>query len=472
MPEDSSAPAVGAPAQPAPAAAPSVPSAPAPAAASARRLAHVGARTWWVVVLVGFAGQLAWTVENMYLNVFVYDTISSDPAVIAILVAASAVAATLATMVVGAWSDRARSRRPFIAVGYILWGATTATFGFVQPESGAVAAQVVGTAVIAIVVLDCVMSFFGSGANDAAFNAWVTEATTKGNRGRVDGVLAVLPLMSMLLVFGALDGLTQAGQWKLFFGIIGAVTALVGVLAWFLVRDARDIRPTPDGYFGALVHGLRPSTVSANANLYILLVAWAIIGTSSQVFIPYLIIYIQRYLRIDGYAIILGSVLTLAAVISVIGGRVIDRIGKLRAILPAVGLMVVGLTAMFFVRDMLGTIVAGTIMMGGFMLSTASISASVRDQTPLDRVGMVQGLRMIFVVLIPMVIGPFLGAWVIVGANETYEDLGVIKQVPTPWIFLAAAVVALLVVVPVMLLRRRTGRTTDAATPAATEVQA
>lgn len=418
------------------------------------RLTPVAARTWWIVALVGFVGQLAWTVENMYLNLFVYDTITTDPTVIAILVAASAVAATLATMVVGAWSDKTRTRRPFIAIGYILWGLTTATFGFVQPESGAAAAQVVGTAVVAIILLDCVMSFFGSGANDAAFNAWVTDSTHPSNRGRVDGALAVMPLLSMLLVFGALDGLTQAGEWKLFFGIVGGATVVIGVVAWFLVRDAPDIETTSDGYFAALVHGLRPSTVRANPRLYTLLVGWAIVGTSSQVFIPYLIIYIQRFLRIDGYAIILASVLVLAAVISVLGGRVIDRVGKLRAVIPAVAFMIVGLIGMFFARDMLTVILFGTVMMGGFMLSVASLSANVRDQTPVDRVGMVQGLRMIFVVLIPMVIGPFVGALVIIGANETYQDLGVVKQVPTPWMFIAAAVIAALVVIPVLLVRR------------------
>ncbi|MCR2799996.1 MFS transporter [Microbacterium sp. zg-Y818] len=427
------------------------PTAPAPARA---RLPRVAGRTWWVVVLVGFVGQLAWTVENMYLNVFVYDTITTDPTVIAVLVAASAVAATLSTMLVGAWSDRVRRRRPFIAIGYILWGLTTATFGFVQPSAGAQAALVVGTAVVAIILLDCVMSVFGSGANDAAFNAWVTDATTPADRGRVDAVLSVLPLMAMLLVFGLLDPLTQAGEWKLFFAIIGIATAVVGVVAWFLVRDAPGIQSSSDGYLRALVHGLRPSTVRCHPRLYTLLVAWAIIGTSTQVYFPYLIIYIQRYLRIDGYPIVLASVLTLAAVISVVGGRVVDRVGKTRAILPAVIFMVVGLAGMFVVRDMLSVIVFGTIMMGGFMLSTASLSASVRDATPGDRVGMVQGLRMIFVVLIPMVIGPFIGSAVIIGANETYVDLGVVKQVPTPWIFPAAAVVALLVVVPMLALRR------------------
>ena len=38
-------------------------------------------------------------------------------------------------------------------------------------------------AILAIIVLDCVMSSFGAAANDAAFNAWVTDSTDSGNRG-------------------------------------------------------------------------------------------------------------------------------------------------------------------------------------------------------------------------------------------------------------------------------------------------
>ena len=50
-----------------------------------------------------------------------------------------------------------------------------------------------------VIVLDCVMTFFGSSANDAAFNAWVTDVTSDGNRGRVEAVLAVMPLVAMLV---------------------------------------------------------------------------------------------------------------------------------------------------------------------------------------------------------------------------------------------------------------------------------
>ena len=34
-------------------------------------------------MLVGLTGQLAWTVENMYRNVFLYDTVTTDPTVLA-----------------------------------------------------------------------------------------------------------------------------------------------------------------------------------------------------------------------------------------------------------------------------------------------------------------------------------------------------------------------------------------------------
>ena len=417
----------------------------------------VGARVWVPLVVVGLVGQLAWTVENMYLNLFVYDTITDNPTVLAAMVAASAITATVATLLIGAASDRVRTRRAFIAGGYVLWGITTASFGLVTVESAAgIAAtgSAVTLAVIAVITLDCVMSFFGAGANDAAFNAWVTDSTVPENRGRVDGVLAIMPLMAMLVVFGALDPLTQAGEWGTFFLVIGALTSAVGVLAWFLVKDSPTMQRQTDGYVSAVIHGLRPSVVRAQPALYLTLLAYLVAGTASQVFIPYLIIYVQRFLGIADYAILLAVVLISASVVSVLGGRVIDKVGKVRAIQPAAAIFALGLVLMFFAREMTAAMVAGTVMMSGFMLTIAAINATVRDHTPTDRVGSVQGLRMIFAIMGPMVLGPFLGSAVIIGADETYVDLGQVRQVPTPWIFLAAAAVLLLLPPVVAALRR------------------
>ncbi|MFI2754921.1 MFS transporter [Cellulomonas sp. P22] len=428
-----------------------------PTSASAR----VGPRTWTALVVLGLVGQLAWTVENMYLNVFVYDTITDDPTVLAGMVAASAIVATVTTLLVGSFSDRVGNRRGFIAVGYVLWGLSTAAFGFVTVdgvEGAAAAGSAVTAAVVAVVLLDCLMTLFGSGANDAAFNAWVTDTTVPANRGRVDSVLAIMPLLAMLLVFGALDPLTQDGRWRVFFGVVGLITALIGVYAWFAVRDAPTRQVQSDGYLRAVLHGLRPAVVRASPQLYALLLVWVVVATCIQVFLPYLIIYIQRYLQIDGYAIVLAVVLTVASVLSVLGGRVMDRVGKLRFLPWAVGVLAAGLVLMFFARGMAGVILAGIVMMAGFLLSVATISALVRDETPEGRAGNVQGLRMIAAVLVPMVVGPFLGAAVIRGADETYVDLGLVKQVPTPWIFLAAAAVLVLVVPAVRLVRKHAVR--------------
>ncbi len=409
-------------------------------------------RLLWGAVVVGLAGQLAWTVENMYLNVFVYNTITDSPQVIATLVAASAIVATIATLVIGAYSDRVGARRPFVAIGYLAWGVITASFGFFGGDGALV--HTAAAAATTIIVLDCVMSFFGAGANDAAFNAWITDSTNSGNRGRIDAIMQVLPLVGMLVVFGALDGLTQAGNWRAFFGVVGVATSAVGILAWFLVQDSPSLRRTSTPYVRSLVEGLRPSTVRAHPRLYIALVAWAFVGTAVQTYMPYIIIYLQRRLQIDGYAVVLGSVIITASLLSVVGGRIIDRAGKVRSIIPALALLAAGLVLMFFARSMIPVILAGIVAFTGMIVATAAISATVRDATPSGSVGMIQGIRMIASVLIPMVVGPFLGASVISGAGETYVDLGVTKQVPTPWIFLAAAAVALLAMVPSWWLAR------------------
>lgn len=59
---------------------------------------------------------------------------------------------------------------------------------------------------------------------------------------------------------------------------------------------------------------------------------------------------------------------------------------------------------------------------------------------------------MVFQVLIPMITGPYIGAAVIANNNQTYEELGVVKTIPTPNIFLAAAAVAVFSLIPIAVL--------------------
>ena len=418
----------------------------------------ISARLWLTLIIIGLVGQFAWTIENMYFNVFLYNTISTDPGYISAMVGWSAAAATLTTLLMGALSDRVGKRKVFICAGYILWGLSTAAFGLITVDNAAklFPAQAVAAAATMVVILDCVMTFFGSTANDAAFNAYITDAVDNENRGRTESVLAVLPLLSMLVIFGAFDGMTQRGEWQKFFAIFGGLVVLTGLVSVFLIPEPK-LAPRKEPYLKTLIYGLRPSVVKENPALYLAFAAFCLFSVAVQVFFPYLIIYMQNYLQFDGYALVLGIVLIFASVVSVLSGRVIDRLGQLRCVLPAAAVMLAGLVGMFFARAMAAVIAAGCVMMSGYMLITAILSGIIRDETPAGKAGQFQGIRMLFGVLLPMILGPAIGAAVIRGSDSTYIDLGVVKTVPTPSIFLAAAVVLLLILPPVLLLRKREG---------------
>ena len=260
------------------------------------------------------------------------------------------------------------------------------------------------------------------------------------------------PLMSGM---NALSGVTVLGALTATAASVATGNKILGVLAIFLVKDEPGLKRGSDSYFKNLLYGFRPSVVKENPELYLSFAAFCLFSVAVQVFFPYLIIYIQNYLGITDYAIVLGVVLILASVVSVVSGRFIDRLGKLRFVFPAAAVMLAGLVGMFFVRGSAGVMIAGTVMMSGYMMMTSALGANIRDWTPAGKAGHFQGIRMIFAVLLPMVTGPAIGAAVIKNGASTYVELGQVKTVPTPGIYLAAAAVLLLTFVPILVLRRK-----------------
>ena len=151
-----------------------------------------GRNNWIILILFGLVGQLAWSVENMYFNLFVFDTVSTNLSAITLMVQLSGVMATVATLVAGAISDKVGNRRKFISIGYAIWGVTVALFGCLSPDLvgsifGLPLAEAVTLCLALVVAADCIMTVFGSTANDAAFNAWVTDNTKPSSRGSVGG---------------------------------------------------------------------------------------------------------------------------------------------------------------------------------------------------------------------------------------------------------------------------------------------
>ena len=435
----------------------------------------LGKRILFNLILFGFMGQVAWAVENVYFNTFLYNFIGGTPKDISVMVACSAVAAVVTTFIMGTLSDKLNRRKVFICVGYILWGVTVAVFALISRENIARAfsisdeAKVIAATVSVVIIMDCVMTFMGSTSNDAAFNAWVTDVTVPENRGTAEAVLATLPILATLIVtvgFGA--GVSAVGYPACFIGL-GIMVTLCGVIGLFSVKDSRSGIKEKSNYFQDLIYGFRPSVVRENSKLYLSLIAACMFNIAVQIFLPYLFIYLQHYLGFDFATLQITPLVIVGALAALVGfiavtvllGKLIDRVGKTNFIFPSVVIFIVGLVAVYFAKKLWVFGLLALIMLVGYGLLMIVLNASVRDFTPEDKVGQFQGVRMIFFVLLPMVIGPAIGNKTIELFAKNYDlgtmlnDYGEATLVPIPTIFLAAAAVAVLIIIPLIFLQRQ-----------------
>ena len=189
-----------------------------------------------VLTVFSLIGQVAWVVENMYFNVFIYKMFNASASQISLMVSLSAVTATVTTLLIGAFSDKVGKRKVFICGGYIIWGITILSFAFIRKDViGALFPTVASASSIGVslvIIMDCVMTFFGSTANDACFNAWLTESVSSQDRGKMEGINSMMPLVAILVVFGGFMSfnLEYASSWTTIYVIIGVVVVLIGIL--------------------------------------------------------------------------------------------------------------------------------------------------------------------------------------------------------------------------------------------------
>ena len=387
----------------------------------------LGGRFWAAMLIFGLMGQVAWVVENMYFNVFIYKMFHASAREISAMVMASAVVAALTTIVMGAVSDRVGRRKAFMSVGYLIWGLTIVSFAWLKN-------------VLMVIVMDCVMTFFGSTANDAAYNAWLTDRGDETNRGRIEGVNSMMPLVSILIVFGSFLSfdLERMASWRAIYYIIGAATVLIGVLGFFLIDEAQGLQPDRNPLSKTLVYSFRPSTVRQNPRLYLVLAAFALFGISIQVFMPYLLIYYEKTLGMENYVLILAPAIILAAVVTALCGRVYDRRGFGFSVWPALGMLCLGYVLLYFTRATVPVFLGSLLMMCGYLTGMSVFGARIRDLIPVGRAGQFQGVRIIGQVFIPGLIGPAIGTAVLRNAEQILNSDGTYSFLPSANIFLAA----------------------------------
>ncbi len=427
-----------------------------------KKAGALGARTWSSIVIFGLVGQIAWIVENMYFSRFMQNEITRAPYATTLLVAWSAIFATLSTLIGGALCDRTGKRKIFISAGYIVWGFTIAMFALVPMNPST---DKVLPLVILVVAMDCVMSIIGSISNDAAFNTWVTDVSDTSNRARVDTVLAVMPLFSTAIVFVGFDSLTNENatpaDWKKFFVILGMITTVGGIIGLILMKDKAGLKPNKENAFiSDFTYSLQPKVIKENKMLYWCLAGNMVSAIGYQVYVNYLFNLVEGTMKIKDYIIPIAIIGVVAAVGSVIVSALMDKFGKKHFYYPVIVAGIAGSVIVWASKFLIGKnekaliavlIVGGILLVGVSLVMAGLFTASYRDYIPEGKEGLFQGCRMVMYVLVPMVVGPLVAQFIINMANRGVTDEA---QIVYPMeLFLGAAFVMLFCFIPATIVR-------------------
>lgn len=405
------------------------------------------------IILLCFAGQIAWTVENQYFNVFLYNVIIPDPVYISYLVALSAVASTATSILIGAYSDakttRWGKRKPFLLLGYPIWGIVTALFP---------AATLLRPAVVAAwfaILWDCIMTFFGAAAYDANFNAYVIDVTTVENRGKVMGIVSLLSSVALLLIYSFAGFFIQQYGYFSFFYLVGGVVSVLGTIGALLVAEPPFQAEEADGVLSRIKESFSREFIGKNRDVFILLLASSIQGLGVQVFFPYIILYLQHYLEfpLDLASILMFIALLIGVIVAIPCGIVVDKVGRKKVVMVSLPLCCAALYAFSFAKSVPETLALGIAWVSFLTCNNVAVSAWLRDLYPEEKRGEFSGYNILFGVAFTMIPGPFIGSWLTQLYGERKTINGETALIPAPVIFQAGSIIMLFSVL--LLLRAR-----------------
>lgn len=435
---------------------------------------RLGSRFWTALIIFSLMGQVAWVVENMYFNVFIYKMFRASAADISLMVGASSVAATVTTIFMGALTDALGRRKIFICGGYIAWGISILAFAFIRvdvltPVAGS-ALQAASLGITLVIILDCVMTFLGSSANDACFNAWMTDWGDGSNRGKIEGINSMMPLVAILVVFGGFSvfNLDLPESWTCIYLIVGIAVTLIGASGFFLIDEKHSISQKGNSQAGKknfqsfrenLIYSFRPRTLRQNPLLYAIIGAFAVFGISINIFMPYLILYYEKTLGMTNYVMIMAPAIVLAAIATSLYGKLYDLLGFKTSVVPSVCLLMAGYVLLYTGTHTAVVFIGSLLMMTGYLTGMAVFGAMIRSNIPEGKAGQFQGIRIIGQVLVPGILGPAIGAAVLYDAEQIFNSDGTTSFLPNRNIYAAAfaAAAGLLVLLWLIFRMMRNG---------------
>lgn len=422
-------------------------------------------RFWLLVWGLGIIGQLCWNIENAWFNTFVYAKIAKDPTIISWMVAVSAIATTISTFLFGTLSDRSGKRKPFMAIGYILWGIFTILFGTTEfIAKGQTSASALMFAATAVVLADALMSFFGSMGNDASYNAWLNDMMNDENRGSIGAALATQPIIGTIIgtvVGGILIGAND--NYMRLFVVMGGLAIIFGILSIFLVKDADNLKPYKEGsFFKQLMSAFDFKALVQRKELIWVFIVLTVYFIAFNVYYPHVGNYMIYYLgfKADDIGIIQGIALLLGMLSVIPASKLLNNnkfvlAASISIILSVIG---VGILGIFGKPEFINptTIMNWPLLIGlfffgcGYIMFMQVTSVWMKQLFPEDAKGQFEGFRIIFFVLIPWIVSPFIANPIIKNNGEILDSNGLTAYLPTNVLFLVSMALILLTFIPLV----------------------
>jgi MFS family permease len=195
--------------------------------------------------------------------------------------------------------------------------------------------------------------------------------------------------------------------------------------------------------------------MTANKVLYLVLLAYLVFATALQVFMPYYVLYLRLpYILGENYVFVMAPGIVIAALFTIFYGKRVDKHGFLRSVIIPLSLFIIGCILLALFTEPVLVFAGSVLMLSGYLGAGACFGAEVRNNTPVGHVGMLQGVRIFMVVLVPMLIGPWIGSTM--SATSDVVGFGVVGDgfTPSSLIFLGGALVAVITFGVLLLIRR------------------
>ena len=425
-------------------------------------------RFWILVWGLGIIGQLCWNIENQWFNTFVYAKIAKDPTIISWMVAVSAIATTISTFLFGTMSDRKGRRKPFLAYGYILWGIFTILFGTTEFIAKGKSGMLLFAAT-AVVLADALMSFFGSMGNDASFNAWLNDMMNDENRGSIGAALATQPIIGTIIgtILGGLLIGSDDNYMRLFIAF-GGLAIVFGALSLIFMKDADDLKVNKQGsFFSQLLSAFDFRELLKHRELVWVFLTLTVYFVAFNVYYPHVGNYMIYYLGftaddigiIQGIALVLGMLSVIPAT-KLLNKNKFVTAASVSIILSMIGVGMLGIFGRPQYIDP-STILNWPLLIGlfffgcGYIMFMQVTSVWMKQLFPEEAKGQFEGFRIIFFVLIPWIVSPFIANPIIKNNGEILDSNGLTAYLPTHVLFLVSTLLILATFVPLFFAAKQ-----------------